>query len=241
MGNRRHVLIVDPLPIVRRGLTLLLAQEADLASGGEASDVRQALDIISTGPPDLIVIELAWPDQSGLDLVKTLRQHAPDTPMLILSVCDETLYAIRALNAGVQGYIMKHEPVEKVLQAMRQVLRGEYYLSERMTDAFLHALRGFSIAPTQHTRLAQLSSRELDVLRFLGQGRTTREIACILSLSVKTVETHRTNIIKKLALKSSTDLIRYAVQWLRDEGAISGSAVDSVREKRHSNISYSLP
>ena len=216
---RRRVLIVDGHPVVRAGLAELIAAEPDLMICGLAEDARHALKAATTSSPDLAVVDLTLQGSSGLELIKDLQSHVPAVPILVLSMHDETLYAERVLRAGALGYIMKEEAMDDVLVAIRQVLRGEVYLSERMTPRMLHMLvKG--PAETGDMPLARLTDRELEVLHFLGQGLSTRKIATALHLSVKTVEARRTHIMKKLHLEDATALIRYAALWVLRPDAI---------------------
>ena len=210
--ERRQLLIVGNHPVVRQGLAQLINQEADLQVCGEAADATQAQEAVAVLRPDLVVLDLTMPGSGALDLIKILRSQTPGLPILVLSMHEETLYAERVLRIGARGYIMKQEAVDQVLEAIRCVLGGEIYVSQRMMSKLLQTVAGpFPVA--EDMPLARLSNRELDVLRLLGQGYRTRQIAQALHLSVKTVETHRANIMKKLQLEHATELVRYAVHW----------------------------
>ncbi len=216
--QRRRVLLVDGHPITRYGLSQLINKEADLLVCGEAEDTPQAVKAVMALQPDLVMFELALRAGSGLDLITTLRKHQPEILILVLSMFDEALYAERVLQAGARGYIMKWEATEVVLDAIRRVLHGEIAVSERMVARIIRSVvTGRSDASS--TPLARLSNRELDVLRFLGEGYSTRQIAEALHRSVKTVETHRMHITKKLGLANAAELIRYATQWVNQASA----------------------
>jgi DNA-binding NarL/FixJ family response regulator len=164
----------------------------------------------------LILLDISLPDKNGLELIKDIQALKPALPILVVSMHDESLYAERVLRAGGRGYIMKQEGGKKLLQAVRHVLSGQIYVSEKMAAGILETFSG------RHTEVAaspvqQLSDREFEVFQLIGQGKSTREIAVHLHLSAKTVEVHRLNIKKKLKLKTSTDLVRHAVRWLETE------------------------
>lgn len=214
--DRRRILVVDDHPIVRQGLALLINQEPDLIVCGEAGDARHALDAIGTTHPDILVLDISLPGPDGIDLVKHVRATAPDLPILVLSMHEETVYAERALRAGANGYIMKQEATEKVLVALRRILGGGLHVSERIASQMRNPLAGGSGKPAR-TPVASLSDRELEVFRLIGEGRGTREIAARLDLSIKTVESYQAHIKAKLALHSSRELVQYAVEWALSE------------------------
>ena len=216
----KRVLIVDDHPMMRTGLAQLIDNEGDLKVCAEAENAGQALDIAVSQTLDLILLDISLPDKSGLELIKDIRALKPGLPILVVSMHDESLYAERVLRAGGRGYIMKQEGGKKLIQAIRQVLNGQIYVSEKMSAGILETFSGrrteAAVSPVQ-----QLSDREFEVFRLIGQGKSTREIAVHLHLSAKTVEVHRLNIKKKLKLKTATDLVRHAVRWLdtEDSGA----------------------
>jgi DNA-binding NarL/FixJ family response regulator len=212
----KRLLIVDDHPMMRTGLAQLIDNEGDLKVCAEADTAGQALDIAVSQTLDLILLDISLPDKSGLELIKDLRALKPGLPILVVSMHDESLYAERVLRAGGRGYIMKQEGGKKLLQAIRQVLNGQIYVSEKMSAGILETFSGrqaeAGVSPVQ-----QLSDREFEVFQLIGQGKSTREIAVHLHLSAKTVEVHRLNIKKKLKLKTATDLVRHAVRWLETE------------------------
>lgn len=206
------ILLIDDHPIVRLGLTQLINQQPDLMVCGEVESGQEALEAIAAYQPTLILVGLALQGADGLSMLKLICDHAPRTPLLVLSDYDETLYAVRALQAGARGYFPKRSKTEALIGAIRQVLRGDIAVSERLTSRLVQtAITGRSAL--EDTPVARLSNRELEVLRYVGQGLSTREIASTLCLSIKTVETHRSHIMKKLHLGHARDLIRYAVHW----------------------------
>jgi DNA-binding NarL/FixJ family response regulator len=213
---KRKVFIVDDHPIVRQGLALLINREQDLAVCGDAEEAGSALQQIDDLKPHIVVVDISLSGPDGLDLLKNLRQRAPGLPVLILSMHDESHYAERALRAGASGYIMKQEATERVLVAIRRILDGEVYVSDRLANKMLHQFVGGGPA-AQHSPIADLTDRELEVFRLIGRGHTTREIAEELHISVKTVESYQARIKDKLSLKNARELVQRAIQWVDDK------------------------
>jgi DNA-binding NarL/FixJ family response regulator len=208
----KRVLIVDDHPMMRQGLAQLIDNELDLKVVAEADTAGQGLDIVVKQKLDLAVLDISLPDKNGLELIKDVRSVNPELAILIVSMHDEALYAERVLRAGARGYIMKQEGGKKLLQAIRQVLSGQIYVSEKMSARILETFSGHR--PEQSSSpVARLSDREFEVFQLIGQGKGTKEIAQHLNLSVKTVEVHRAKIKEKLSLLTATDLVRYAVRW----------------------------
>jgi DNA-binding NarL/FixJ family response regulator len=206
------VFIVDDHPIVRQGLALLINREPDLAVCGDAEEAGSAMRRIGELKPDLIVVDISLSGPDGLDLLKNIRALDPNLPVLILSMFDESLYAERSLNAGASGYIMKQEATERVLVAIRRILGGEIYVSDRMASRMLHRFVGGSRVG-QPSPIAGLSDRELEVFRLIGEGHGTRQIAEDLHISMKTVETYQAHIKEKLLLKNARELVQRAIEW----------------------------
>jgi DNA-binding NarL/FixJ family response regulator len=215
-ATKKTVFVVDDHPLLRQGLALLINQQQDLEVCGEAEEAQSAMQAISKKKPDILIVDISLNGPDGLDLLKTIRASYPDLPVLILSMHDEAIYAERALRARANGYIMKQEATEKVLVAVRRILNGEVYLSDRMANKMLQQYIGGSSAAIQ-SRISALSDRELEVFCLIGEGRGTREIAEELHLSVKTVETYQAHIKEKLSLHSGRELIQHAIQWKIDE------------------------
>jgi DNA-binding NarL/FixJ family response regulator len=213
----KRVLIVDDHPMMRQGLAQLIDNEPDLKVVAEADTGGQGLDIVVAQKLDLAVVDISLPDKNGLELIKDIRAVKPELPILIVSMHDEALYAERVLRAGARGYIMKQEGGKKLLQAIRQVLTGQIYVSEKMSARILETFSGRSPDETA-SPVTRLSDREFEVFQLIGQGKGTKEIAQHLSLSVKTVEVHRAKIKEKLSLITATDLVRYAVRWSEAQG-----------------------
>ena len=217
-AERTRVFIVDDHPIVRQGLTQILNQESDLTVCGEAEDALDALEAIAALQPDLVLVDLSLKGGSGLDLIRTLKARHSTLPVLVVSMHDESLYVERVLRAGARGYIMKQEATDTMMHAIRRVLRGEIYVSDKMMTKLLGRLL-FDTADTGVSALERLSNRELEVLRLIGEGYATRHIAAVLHVSIKTVESHRAHIKEKLQLKDTVELVRYAMQWV-DHGRL---------------------
>jgi DNA-binding NarL/FixJ family response regulator len=211
-STRKRILIVDDHPMMRQGLVQLVNHERDLVACGEADNVAQALTAVEKLGPDMVLADISLPGRSGLDLIKDLQAQRPDLPVLVLSMHDESLYAERVLRAGGRGYIMKQEGGRKLMLAIRQVLNGGIYVSEKMSAKILEIFSGRK-AEAADSPMELLSDRELEVFTKVGQGLATRQIAQALGLSVKTVEVHRANIKRKLKLKTSAEVVRYAIRW----------------------------
>lgn len=209
---KKTVLVIDDHPLLRQGLAMLINQQADMRVCGEAEDMRVAMQCIVQSRPDIVVLDISLKGPDGLEVLKTIRATNPDLPVLVLSMHDEAIYAERAIRARANGYIMKQEATERVLVAIRRILDGEIYLSDAISKKLLQQfIDGTSSA--LESRITSLSDRELEVFRLIGEGRSTREIAEGLRLSVKTVETYQAHIKEKLGLKSGRELIQHAIQW----------------------------
>ncbi len=207
-----NVFIVDDHPIVRQGLGQLIDHEPDLKVCGEASSVQEARAALSRSQPDVVIVDLSLRDSDGFELIKDIRSKYRHLPVLVLSMHDESVYAERLLGAGANGYIMKQAAADQLLIALRRVLSGGIYVSEHVGASMIErfAVGGFRLSTDPVERL---TNRELQVLSLIGRGRRTREIANALNLSVKTIESHRQRIKKKLNLASAPQLVQYAVNW----------------------------
>ena len=210
--TKRRILIVDDHPMMREGLAQLIDHEPDLSVACQADNAAQALEVAASTPLDLALIGISLPDKNGLELIKDLQTLHPQLPILVVSMHDEALYAERVLRAGGRGYIMKQEGGKKLMEAIRQVLGGQIYVSEKMSAKILEIFSGRRNDGIKSS-VENLSDREFEVFQLIGQGQGTRQIAQHLHLSIKTVEVHRANIKRKLELNSATDLVRYAVRW----------------------------
>ncbi len=208
----RTVYIVDDHPVVRQGLAQLIEQEPDLAVCGEAADVREARAFLSRLTPDIVILDLSLRDSDGLELIKDIRSKYAGLPVLVLSMHDENIYAERLLSSGASGYIMKQAAGDQLIAALRRVLGGGIYVSEQVGASMIER---FAVSGRKHSMdpIERLSNREVQVLNLIGRGKTTREIAQDLNLSIKTIESHRQRIKKKLSLETSPRLVQFAVNW----------------------------
>jgi DNA-binding NarL/FixJ family response regulator len=218
----RRVLLIDDHPFMRAGLAQLINAQSDLMVCGEAGNPSEAFRSLAKVKPALVLSDLTMPGRSGLEFIKDLKAAEPDLAVLVVSMHDEVVFAERALRAGARGYIMKEAGGENLLAAIRQVLRGEVYVSPRMSSRILNDLsarrpRG-STSPIE-----RLTDREFEVFQLIGQGKSTRDIAEQLHLSSKTVDVHRSHIKEKLELKDATALIRHAVRWVETQSVESSS------------------
>lgn len=213
---RRRVLLVDDHPMMRAGLAHLIERQPDLTVGGEAANPSEALKALPAAAPDIVLADLTMPGRSGLEFVKDLLAVAPSLPILVVSMHDESVFAERALRAGARGYIMKEAGGEAVVAAIRQILRGEVYVSPAMSARILENLSGRKPRGSA-SPIEKLSDREFEIFQLIGQGKSTRDIAEQLHLSPKTVDVHRSHLKEKLELKDATSLIRYAVRWVETQ------------------------
>jgi DNA-binding NarL/FixJ family response regulator len=211
-----RILIVDDHPLFREGLRQMIDHEPDLEVCGEASDSESALDAIREMEPDLAIIDISLGGSNGIDLIKSIKADHEDLPLLVVSMHDESLYAERALRAGALGYVMKHEPAKTVKLAIRKALKGEIHLSERMSAQMLARVVS-GRKEVEESPIQSLSDRELEVFQMLGQGKSVRQIAEDLDLTIPTINSFRNRIKEKLNLKSSTEVMLHAIQWLRDQ------------------------
>ena len=215
--RKRKVFLVDDHPIVRERLAELIAQESDLEVCGEAEDAHSALKSIGALQPDIAIIDITLKDTYGIELIKSLKEKESHIPVLVLSMHEESMYGERAIRAGAKGYLNKQEASKKVISAIRIILAGEIFVSEQMKSAILKKMAGGQ-RPEGQSPTDALSDRELEVFQLLGQGLGVRQIAEMLFVSVKTVEAHREHIKQKLNFKSSSELLRYAIQNTLKEG-----------------------
>jgi DNA-binding NarL/FixJ family response regulator len=211
----KRIVIVDDHPLFRKGLEdLINHSDESFVVCGEAGEAAQALGVLRDLKPDLAIVDLSLPGANGIELLKNIRAEFQKLPVLILSMHDESLYALRALRAGAQGYVMKQEALENVITAIRQVLAGRPYLSPEMSAKLIN---NFASGSTEPSVTDKLSDRELEILELIGKGRDVREISRALHISTKTVETHRAHIKEKLNLTNARQVARFAVQWLAGE------------------------
>jgi DNA-binding NarL/FixJ family response regulator len=211
-----RVFIVDDHTMFREGLRQLIERESTLTVCGDAPDAVKALRGIRSLKPDVVIVDISLAGTSGIDLIKDIKAEFEDLPILVVSMHDESLYAERALRAGAMGYVQKHEPSKTVKAAIQKVLGGDMYLSDKMSAGVINRfMRGPSEQPK--SPIETLSDRELEVFRMLGQGKGVRLIAEELGVTIPTVNSFRNRIKEKLALKSSTEVMLHAIQWIQGE------------------------
>lgn len=215
--GKSRIFLVDDHAMFREGLRQLIDREPDFIVSGDAADVEEALKGIGDLLPDLVITDISLSGTSGIDLIKTLKSRHPELPVLVVSMHEETLYAERALRAGAMGYVMKQEPAKAVKAAIRKVLGGDIHLSEKMASAMLGKLIHKRADEKPVSPIESLSNRELEVFRMLGEGKTSREIAEKLDLSIATINSFRNRIKEKLNFKNSTELILHAIHWVRED------------------------
>jgi DNA-binding NarL/FixJ family response regulator len=210
--DAKRIVIVDDHPLFRKGLEQLIHSDAAFTVCGEAGNAAESMDVIRKLNPDLAIVDLSLPGANGIELIKNIRAEFPNLPILVLSMHDESLYGLRALRAGANGYVMKHEAMANVVQAIREVFSGRPYLSPAMAAQVITKFAKKS-SEGESDAVDRLSDRELEILELIGKGTEVRQIANLLHLSPKTVETHRAHIKEKLQLKNAREVARFAVQW----------------------------
>jgi DNA-binding NarL/FixJ family response regulator len=210
--NKRKVFIVDDHPVVRDGLTVLINHEPDLYVCGQAAQARQALIAISELKPDVAIVDITLDGSDGIELTKDIKARYPKLPVIVLSMHDESIYAERVLHAGARAYLMKDAVSDKIITAIHTVLSGDIYVSDIMAKKLLRKLAGNHVDAI-NTPIGNLTDREFEVFRWIGQGNKPSRIAKRMHLSVKTVETYLARIKEKLNLANSAELLQYAIKW----------------------------
>jgi DNA-binding NarL/FixJ family response regulator len=211
-----RVLIVDDHPVFRRGIGELIRRRSNMAICGEAEDAHAALEAMRRLHPDVVMLDVSLPGANGIELIKLLLAERPRLRILVVSMHEESLYALRALRAGARGYVMKHQAEDQLLDALRKVVAGGLYVSPALGEKLVFKLVQGSDSDLG-SPVDKLSDRELEVLRHFGQGKTTREVAQTLHLSVKTIETHRAHIKEKLGFKDAPEMVKFAGEWVAIE------------------------
>lgn len=215
MGAKSKIFIVDDHPVMRMGLAHLIDSAGDLEVCGEAGSADETVENLTiVGDADLVIIDVSLPDRNGLDLLKDIRTEYPEMKCLIISSHDEDVYAERALRLGGRGYVMKNRAPEQLIDAIHQVLAGGIFLSPDMTRQMMETFAGGN---TSGSGLSTLTDRELEVYRTIGEGRSAREIAELLGISIRTVDAHRTHIKDKLGLSDATELSYHAIRWMESQ------------------------
>lgn len=212
----RKILIVDDHPMMRDGLAALISAQPDLAVCGQAADAREAMQAIESQRPDIVLMDISLPGKSGLEAVKDIQALRPGLAVLVISMHDESLYAERVLRAGARGYIMKQEGGKRIMEAIRAVLENKVFVSEKISARILESFSGRR-AEAVASPVETLTDREFEIFQLIGRGRSTREIAEQLHISVKTAEVHRVNIKTKLKIATSSEFVHYAVRWIESQ------------------------
>jgi DNA-binding NarL/FixJ family response regulator len=213
---KKTVMVVDDHPILRRGIVQLINDDPGLKVVGESEDVAGAMKILEAGAPDIAVIDISLKDGNGIDLVRTITERWSQMPVLVFSMHDEAFYAERVLRAGARGYVTKGEPATRVIEGLHKVLGGQVFVSEKIAAKMLHRVVGGQRQP-EGFPIDSLSDREFEIFSLIGEGLQTREVADQLGLSIKTVESHRENIKRKLNIDNATELLQRAIHWVRFE------------------------
>jgi DNA-binding NarL/FixJ family response regulator len=212
---KTRIYITDDHPLVRRGLAAMINAEPDLEVCGEAEDCATATSEIAKTRPDIVIVDISLKGNSGIELIKNIKAFDPKIVVAVLSMHDESVYALRVLKAGAKAYVMKQDIASKVIEAIRKIRKGQMYVSEKVASQMLNRIvKGQE--EESDSPVASLSDRELEVANLIGAGLATREIAQRLHVSVKTVETHRAHIKSKLNLSSATLLVQFCVRWVED-------------------------
>jgi len=213
MAAKKTIFIVDDHPLMRKGMAMTLQSELEFDVVGQSETAEEALQQIPGLNPDVAVIDISLPGMNGIELIKNLVSHKPDLKILVVSRHDEELYAERAIRAGAKGYLMKLEAGDALVSAVRQILKGQLFLSPEIGNQMIMKMAG-NKGTQSSDPLELLSDRELEVFELTGRGESTKEIAEKLHVSIKTVESYRARIKDKMDLKSANDLLRRAVQWI---------------------------
>ena len=207
--------MVDDHPLMRKGLGELINQQPDMIICGEADDAPEALKAIGQIRPDLVIVDISLKTQNGIELIKNIKALNPSIQILVLSMHDESIYALRVLKAGAKAYVMKQEVVDKVMEAIRRIRLGKVFVSERVAAQMLSQVVDGN-DPSRESPVDALSDRELEIVTLIGNGTPTREIAKRLGISIKTVESHRAHIKEKLSLVNATQLVQWCVRWVEE-------------------------
>lgn len=227
VGQTKRIALVEDHPITRRGFAAIINAERDLEVCGEAEGVTDALQLVRACKPDAVLVDITLRNSSGIELLKLLKAEMPRLPLLAVSMHDQVLYAERALRAGARGYVMKEDAPDRIVAALRSVLRNEMYLSEGIRELMLDRFTVKRSSDDKVFRMDSLSDREMEVFRLIGDGFTTRQIAAALKLSAKTVDSHRENLKLKLQVGSAAELVHRAVQWSKGESAMESYSIQS--------------
>lgn len=211
--SKSRIIVVDDHPLVRKGLSELINRESDMEVCGEAEDAPEAMQKVAQLKPELVIVDISLKGNNGLELIKNIKAFDPSIQILVLSMHDESVYALRVLKAGARAYVMKQEVVDKVMEAIRRIRTGKLFVSERVAHQMLNQVIDGS-DPSSESPVDNLSDRELEIVSMIGNGLQTREIAKRLNISIKTVESHRAHIKEKLTIANGTQLVQWCVRWV---------------------------
>jgi DNA-binding NarL/FixJ family response regulator len=211
----KHILIVDDHPLISKGLTQLINEENDMKVCGDASDINAAMDKIASLNPDAIIVDISLKSSSGIDLLKAVKSRYPGLPALVYSMHDESVFAERALKAGAKGYLMKDQPSEILIEALRKILEGNVFFSDKILSKLLGKFSSLGAADEVRHPINSLTDRELEIFQLSGQELKSGQIAKKLNISIKTVEAHREHIRKKLDISNSSELNKSAKEWIQ--------------------------
>jgi DNA-binding NarL/FixJ family response regulator len=220
MAVKTRIFIVDDHPLLRRGLAELINRESDMVFCGEAEDSPSAMRLIAQIKPDLVIVDISLKGYNGIELIKNIKAFDHNIQVLVLSMHDESVYAMRVLKAGAKAYVMKQEVVTKVMDAVRRIRAGKVFVSESVASRMLDQVV-VGGDPSNDSPIDLLSDRELEIVSMIGSGQPTREIAAKLHISIKTVESHRARIKEKLNLENAIQLVQFCVRWV-EEGTRTG-------------------
>ncbi len=227
-ARKFQILLADDHPLFRRGVAELISSTPDFEVAAQASSAAEALTKVRETPIDIAILDVSFHGTNGLELTKQMRAEKPELRIILLSMHDEQLYAIRALKSGAQGYVMKRENPEMLIDALRKVAEGGIFVSQKVSDTLVY--RTIRAEQNEVSPIDLLSDRELEVLQLFGEGNTTQEIANLLHLSAKTIETHRLHIKEKLGFRTAAELIRFAVNWVALQSGDAAEAPKAAEE-----------
>ncbi|MBI9094351.1 MAG: response regulator transcription factor [Sphaerochaeta sp.] len=217
MSRRIELIVVDDHPIFRQGLVNVIETNERYKVTGEANTIAEALSLVEAHPPNLLLVDVSLHHENGLELVKTIHTTKPQIYQLVISMYDEIIYASKALQAGARGYVMKQEATETLMSAIETVLNGKIYLSDAMQERLIDSYASWDNKKPEVDLLTQLSVREMQVFRMIGQGFGVSEIAELLNLSGKTINAYRDNIRQKLSISDAGSLRKFAIKWIQSE------------------------
>jgi DNA-binding NarL/FixJ family response regulator len=216
---KTRIYVVDDHPLMRMGLRAMINAEPDMEVCGEAADAATATADVMRIRPELVIADISLKGNSGIELIKNIKAFDPGIDVVVVSMYDESVYALRVLKAGARAYVMKQDVTSRVLDAIRRARNGQLFVSEKVATQMLNRFVDGSDDGATDSPVSSLSDRELEIVNLIGDGLPTREIAAKLFLSIKTVETHRVHIKRKLNLANATQLVQFCVRWVEENKA----------------------